>query len=228
MSQAAILVINGEINLSFICQYINQLDYQPDVYCTDGAFDKISGAHFLRNVQAVIGDFDSLNEVEFQRNHSNIKMVKITNQNMTDFAKALQYLSERHEKLIIFGLGGGELDHSLGNISEATKWFKKINIEFIDTYSKYFLTDCSINLNNVLGKMVSIVPLFIAQEVSYCGLKYSLQKQTLDFFSSIGTRNYAIKNQVNITFSSGLILVFISHKPYQHYLEDVYASTKHT
>ncbi|MDD7913505.1 hypothetical protein [Polaribacter ponticola] len=43
------------------------------------------------------------------------------------------------------------------------------------------------------------------------GLQYQLNKEDLIFGKRIGTRNKAIKNDIQITFKNGELFIFINH-----------------
>ncbi|MFT6835879.1 MAG: thiamine pyrophosphokinase [Francisellaceae bacterium] len=221
-SDIAILIVNGDVNTKFIEQYLNQLNFEPTIYCVDGAFNKIKySKYILSHTKAVIGDFDSADQKNLRKFYPEINTIETIDQDYTDTDKAISHVSRHYSKVIIFGISGGEMDHCLGNISTILRWYKSINIEFIDEYSKCFVTDENIELDNVIGKMISVVPLFFAENITYSGLKYKLQNERLDFKTKIGTRNYAINDIIRITFSAGILMIFVSHKLYHGYLEEI-------
>ncbi len=221
MGKQAILILNGEIDMPFISQYIQRFD-MPKVYCIDGAFNQICHSEdIIKNLKGILGDLDSVDLDEVNLHAPSVKLIKTYDQNYTDFYKALEYFCNDYEKLFILGFGGGEFDHALGNLHVALQWYTKIKLEFVDQYSSYFITNKSVSLSGILGKMVSIVPLFKVTGLTYQGLKYPLENAILQFSSRIGTRNHAVDDNVEISFTDGTIMIFVSHLIYQHYKEGI-------
>ena len=210
-----ILFLNGNINVNHCENYINENFENFKIFVTDGAFNKIKNNQFiLKKINKVIGDFDSL---KYDADNSLFHLDK--NQNNTDFEKALNYLLKKDIKeLYILGGSGGEMDHFLSNMSIAKKYKNKLNLIFIDEYSKYFFTKKIQIVKNVKNKMFSILPFPFATNIYYKGLKYPLNGENLTLGESTGVRNYANEDTVSITYNSGDILLFISHDKYNHIL----------
>ena len=62
--------------------------------------------------------------------------------------------------------------------------------------------------------MISLYPFPIAENIYSKGLNWELQNDTLSITSKIGTRNFAVDDEVFIEYNSGDLLVFIG----QNYL----------
>lgn len=56
----------------------------------------------------------------------------------------------------MFGASEGEMDHFLCNITIAKNYMQKIEIEFIDIYSRYFFIPKKYTVSGVLGKMFQL------------------------------------------------------------------------
>lgn len=202
----AILFLNGkEPKLSQLTkQHLNQFSLR---IATDGAYN------YLKNndikIDIVIGDMDSV-----AQNAENEKptFITITDQNTTDFEKALQYLIENnYNEVVVFGANGKHSDHFLGNLSAAIQFNDKLRITFIDKYFKYFfLTKNKPNIfDDVQGKIISLFPFHEAKNITTKGLEFPLQHEDLHIEHQIGIRNKAIENQIEITFTEGNLLIFI-------------------
>ncbi|ASG68012.1 thiamine pyrophosphokinase [Francisella halioticida] len=216
MSQA-ILFLNGKIDLSFCKQYIQSNFYNLPIFCADGAYGKINKADQLNSkIKKVIGDFDSSVAV-------NNKLFLIDkDQYFTDFEKSLNYIiSQGVSKVFVFGASEGEMDHFLCNISIAKNYMKKINIEFIDKYSRYFFIPKEFSITDVRGKMFSVMPFGSARDIYYNGLRYPLSGESLSIDTTTGARNYATEDKVDISYSFGDILLFISHAKYEDRLNAI-------
>jgi len=85
-----------------------------------------------------------------------------------------------------------------------------LKITFLDNHGSYFLADKKTVLQNCKHKTISLVPFPKAKEITTKGLQYPLNKEDLAFGKRIGTRNKAIENEVEISFKSGNLFVFIN------------------
>jgi len=179
---------------------------QFDIFlAVDGAYNLLKELEIRPDL--ITGDFDSLVAIP-----DNIEIVNTPNQDFTDFEKALQILFERNfTDISIYGGSGNESDHFLGNISIALAWKEKISIRFYDEFGSYFFIPNSFEIANVASKIISIIPLPIAENISTKGLHYTLKRETLKFGSRIGTRNKAISDVVQITFTKGNVLLYVSN-----------------
>lgn len=174
------------------------------VCATDGAY------RFLLEKEVVpdfiSGDFDSLEELP-----KSIEVIETPDQNYTDFEKILKILFDRGYKNIhVFGASGKEQDHFLGNLHTAMEWREALSITFFDNHGYYFLANQNTEINDCLGKTVSLIPFPEANAIKTTGLKYPLKNETLTFGQRIGARNLAISKQVTINFKSGFLFVFVN------------------
>ncbi|WP_243456756.1 thiamine diphosphokinase [Polaribacter batillariae] len=155
----------------------------------------------------ISGDFDSLEEIP-----EDIEAIQTSNQDFTDFDKMLQILSDKgFYKIDVFGASGKEQDHFLGNLHTALQWKEKLKLTFFDNHGYYFLAEPNTFISNCLHKTVSLFPFPTATNITTKGLQYPLNNEDLDFRKRIGTRNKAIENNINITFNSGDLFIFINH-----------------
>ena len=177
-----------------------------EVICaTDGAYEYLKENNIKPHF--ISGDFDSLTAVP-----KNIETIPTPDQNFTDFDKILQLLWDRNYKNIdVYGASGKAQDHFLGNLHSALQWKQKLNITFFDDHGHYFFGHKEIQLNHCLNKTISLLPFPKATQITSQGLLYPLQQQTLSFGTRIGTRNKATKKEVNISFKTGELLIFIQH-----------------
>ena len=177
-----------------------------DLVCaTDGAY------HFLEENEVipdfVSGDLDSSEKIP-----KNIKVVHTPNQDYTDFDKILQILFDKGFFMVdVYGASGKEQDHFLGNLHTAIQWKKKLKLTFLDNHSRYYLVDKSTTVSNCKNKTISLIPFPKATNITTEGLQYQLNNEDLIFGKRIGTRNKAIKNDIQITFKNGELFIFINH-----------------
>ena len=194
------LLLNGEQpkKLPNLAEY--------EIICaTDGAYQYLL-KHEIKP-DFISGDFDSLKNIPKE-----IEVLETPDQNFTDFDKILQILFDRgYQTIDVFGASGKEQDHFLGNLNTVVQWKEKLKITFFDNHGMYFLADKKTTINNCKHKIVSLIPFAEAKEITTKGLQYSLNKEDLIFGKRIGTRNKAIENQIEISFKSGNLFIFINH-----------------
>jgi thiamine pyrophosphokinase len=207
MTDKALLFINGvpPNNLPNITEYLL-------IACSDGAFHYLKEKNFpLEKLDFISGDFDSHSGTDENVYHE--KFIYTPNQDKTDFEKSLEIIREKGFKTIhVYGGSGGEMDHFLGNLTVAFLFKHDLKITFFDEYSTYFFAPENLLLENVKDRMISLYPFPSTGNVTTKGLNWPLNKENLNITSRIGTRNFATENQVNITFETGNLVVFVGNK----------------
>ena len=204
MSKTALLFINGTPpkNLPNTEGYVI-------IACTDGAFHYLKEKIFsLAQLDFISGDFDSHSGIDENIYHE--KFIFTPDQNFTDFQKALDILKNKGiKKVDVYGGSGGEQDHFLGNLHVAFLFKDLMEITFYDEFSSYFFIPKDFEINNVEGKMVSLLPFPKVENLVTDGLNWELKNEDLEITKRIGTRNFATKSTVKISYSDGDLLVFI-------------------
>ena len=177
--------------------------------CTDGAFHYLKEKNFsLDKLDFISGDFDSHSGIDENIYHE--KFIFTPDQNFTDFQKALDILKNKDVKKVdVYGGSGGEQDHFLGNLHVAFLFKDLMEITFYDEFSSYFFIPKDFEINNVEGKMVSLLPFPKVENLVTDGLNWELKNEDLEITKRIGTRNFATKSTVKISYSDGDLLVFI-------------------
>ena len=179
------------------------------IACTDGAFHYLKDKNFpLAQLDFISGDFDSHTGNDENIYHE--KFIFTPDQNFTDFQKALDILKNKGiKKVDVYGGSGGEQDHFLGNLHVAFLFKDLMEITFYDEFSSYFFIPKDFEINNVEGKMVSLLPFPKVENLVTDGLNWELKNEDLEITKRIGTRNFATKSTVKISYSDGDLLVFI-------------------
>ena len=203
----ALLFINGEPPESF-----------PDpekfdiIGCTDGAFHYLKNKGFtLEKLDFISGDFDSGSGIDmdgFQQ-----RIIYTPDQDRTDFDKALEILVQKNvQHVTVLGASGGEMDHFLGNLTVAYQFRTKLEIRFYDAFSEYFFIPKKFRISGVRKKMISLYPFPVADGIFTTGLNWPLNDGALDMCSRIGTRNFAVDDDVSVSYQSGDLLLFIGQQ----------------
>ena len=182
------------------------------IACTDGAYLYLKDKGFdLDKLDFISGDFDSHPEV--YKTFKSEKIIYTPNQEFTDFEKALDVLKSKGIcKVDVYGGSGGEMDHFLGNLTAAYRFYHDMEVHFFDEFSTYFFLPKEFVISNVQGKMISLYPYPIAKGITTKGLRWPLQNESLDMYSRIGTRNFAVDDKVQVQFNEGDMLIFIANE----------------
>lgn len=204
MKDKVLLFINGDAPASFP---------DPEQYgliaCTDGAFHYLKKLGFpIDKLDFISGDFDSHPGKEngiYEK-----KFIYTPDQDKTDFRKALEIIEERNfRKVEVLGGSGGEQDHFLGNLTVAFGYKDRLDIKFYDEFSAYYFIPESFTVRNVKDKMISLYPFPSVENITTHGLNWPLTNGNLNITSQIGTRNFAVEDEVSIKYEKGNLLIFI-------------------
>ncbi|WP_265129750.1 thiamine diphosphokinase [Chryseobacterium oranimense] len=182
------------------------------IACTDGAFHYLKNMGFpLEKLDFISGDFDSHSGSDENIYHK--KFIHTPDQDKTDFHKALDLILEQGFSTVdVFGGSGGEQDHFLGNLTVAYTFKDKMNLKFYDEFSEYYFIPPSFSVKGVNNKMISLYPFPYVENITTKGVNWPLTNGSLSITSRIGTRNFAIENEVSIEYEKGDLLIFIGKK----------------
>lgn len=204
MRDKVLLFINGDAPKSLP----NPENYGL-IACTDGAFHYLKRMGFpLDKLDFISGDFDShsgSDEDMYQE-----KFILTLDQDKTDFHKALEIIIEKgFSDIDVFGGSGGEQDHFLGNLSVAYTFKDRMSLRFYDEFSEYYFIPKNVTLKGVKNKMISLYPFPSADNITTKGLNWPLTKGNLSITTRIGTRNFAVEEDVSVEYESGDLLIFV-------------------
>lgn len=204
MRDKALLFINGNAPKSLP----NSENYGL-IACTDGAFHYLKRMGFpLDTLDFISGDFDShsgSDEDMYQE-----KFILTLDQDKTDFHKALEIILEKgFSEIDVFGGSGGEQDHFLGNLTVAYTFKDRMGIKFYDEFSEYYFIPNHFKLEGAKNRMISLYPFPSVNNITTKGLNWPLTNETLNITSRIGTRNFAVEDEVSIEYESGDVLLFV-------------------
>lgn len=204
MKDKALLFINGDAPNSLP----NPENYGL-IACTDGAFHYLKKMSFpLGKLDFISGDFDSHSGSDEDMYQG--KFILTLDQEKTDFHKALEIILERgFSEIDVFGGSGGEQDHFLGNLTVAYTFKDRMNIKFYDEFSEYYFIPNHFKLEGTKNRMISLYPFPSVNNITIQGLNWPLTNETLSITSRIGTRNFAVEDEISIEYKSGDVLLFV-------------------
>lgn len=209
MKTKAVIFLNGVFpHRKVITLNTNKNDY---LIAADGA------ANYLKKIQItpdiILGDLDSIdkNVLNYFLGRD-IPVVKYTEQETTDFEKSLNFVTQSGMKdVIIFGFTSLRPDHSLNNFSVMKRFYKKLNIKFIDNDFIIEFIKKSISFNYKKKQLISLLPFPAARGITTKGLRYSLKNESLSLGVREGTLNIATSDKISISFWSGDLILFRKH-----------------
>lgn len=204
MRGKVLLFINGDAP-----KMLPDTDQYELIACTDGAFHYLKNMGFpLEKLDFISGDFDSHSGADENIYHE--KFIHTPDQDKTDFHKALDLILERGFSMAdVFGGSGGEQDHFLGNLTVAYTFKDKMSLKFYDEFSEYYFIPSSFSVKGVNNKMISLYPFPYVENITTKGVNWPLTNGSLSITSRIGTRNFAVEDEVSIEYEKGDLLIFI-------------------
>lgn len=165
-----------------------------------------------------IGDFDSC-EGEIDCKNTIVFPVK---KDYTDSALAIKYACEHgYKKIVVFGGIGGELDHTIANMSLVAEYTEKeIDISFVDGENILFaIHNSSIFFDKQAKGRISVFSFGDkATGVTESGLLYTLDKFELTNKVALGVSNEFIGESAQITVDEGTLLIYTARENFEKYL----------
>ncbi len=194
------LFLNGTIpNLSLL----PDLNHTTTIAADGGALRKLLVQGLKPKL--VIGDGDSL---EGSIPIEGIDIILDHDQETNDFEKCLQYIIQNKlGPTLVFGIGGGEIDHQHNNLHCFVKYSAAHPMIFFeaqaDSHSKIgFVVRDALQLRASLGAIISLLP-FPEACLSTQGLAWQLEHETLGLIQRSGARNRVTCPEVSIKIHSG-------------------------
>ncbi len=199
-----ILVLNGQIPkkdelISFIEKY-------DQIICADGAANEMIKLNIYPDF--ILGDIDSLQTDSI---NTRSKIIKLEDQNLNDFQKALTWLKDKDYNTIdIIGMDGKRIDHTIGNFSIILKELFNFNLTVFTESGIFYTIKTKRKFKDIYNRYFSIFSPKKDTKITTWGLKYELKNKTLDNIHK-GTLNFANENEVEIE-TNNEVLVFISNE----------------
>ena len=203
MKKKALLILNGEIKNKSLAK--NLVKSNDLIIATDGSYDKIAKLNIVPDI--IMGDLDSISSIP-----KNIRIIKKTNQNESDFEKALIWLKKNnYSEISIVGITGGRTDHLFINFALVYKYFQELNLTiYANNEIIRILTPDKYMINGEKNDLFSILALPKVKNLIIKGAKYSINEKEFEIGSQ-GLSNEFLSNTIEISFTSGLIAFIRSH-----------------
>ena len=187
------------------------LNTKPYLICADGAANKLFKTKVIPDI--IIGDLDSIEpDIMLKYIKKNVPVMKIFDQETTDFEKCILYCEEHNfSNITVIGVIGDRTDHNLNNFSVVKRHHERLNITLYDEHLKINFIKNSVSFKYKPGEIVSLLPFPKAENITTDGLLYPLRNESLQLGVREGTLNFATKSNIKIKFGKGDLILFIKH-----------------
>jgi thiamine pyrophosphokinase len=204
----AILCLNGVLPEK---DYWEQLPSDIVIVAADGAAERLEKSGIIP--QYIIGDMDSLADKKiYWESQRGVEVHSRYDQNSTDFEKSLEFLAHRNlSKILVLGMHGGEIDHSLNNWSILARYGKKLYLTAGDNDKSATPLYESFDYASTPNELISLIPQPLCH-ISTTGLQWNLLKEDLALGRREGARNRATGQDVRITIHTGSLLFIVPEK----------------
>lgn len=190
-------------------EHIKQLTDIP-ILAADGA-----GLYLLKNgiiPNYIIGDLDSFNKDKISNSYPDDKLIYLPDQDTNDFEKTLDFARRKnYNNIIVFGIHGGEYEHSLNNWSVLSKYSDIMDIVIYDLGRYGFCISRNTKIETNPDEIISLIPKGFAK-ITTEGLKWNLIDELLALGIREGARNNALHNEVTLELSTGELFVFLDSR----------------
>lgn len=204
-----VIFLNGEIPGNKIIRKI--LKKRSLIISADGGGNYLKSEGIFPNV--VIGDLDSItpSALKYFREKGS-EIIKIKEQETTDFEKSLRYcIQKKLKSIVVLGAAGLRPDHTVNNLSILKRYCNCADIRIITEEFEMFMTDKNIEFKYRPGNVVSFIAMPAAVNITTSGLKYKLRGEDLEFGKREGSLNVSTSGIVRIKFDKGFILIIKKH-----------------
>lgn len=210
--QRAVIFANGPVDCYDSLSV--QLDRRDAIICVDGGLKHIDALAMKPDI--VIGDMDSISPQRLaELGSQTTKIQHPSEKDETDLELALRWANEHaFEKVLLVGISGGRLDHTLANIHlmAAGSWSFELCAWQPGQYLWLMNAGETLKLNDYAGLTVSLLPMTErAEGVSTQGVKYMLHNATLGFGTTRGVSNVIASQQASVSLSAGRLLVVLTY-----------------
>lgn len=210
MNGKAIVLANGKAPRKSFFRFARKNGFEK-IICADGGANSIKKLGLIP--QVILGDLDSASEEVLKEFSTTSEIIRIADQNTTDMEKALMYCVENGiAEVLLAGVTGTRLDHSLGNLSLLHRFIGALSISLMSEDSLLTpVNDSRIFMCNP-NDIFSIYGFGTDVRITTRGLKYELDDSPLKFGVFDSTSNVAVGFEVYVKVTSGYCFVIRSFK----------------
>lgn len=200
-----IILANGKSPNRNVVEYFYAKGFET-IICADGGANSAKKLGIIPDF--IIGDLDSAepNTLKYFRSKSII--IKIKRQNDTDVEKCLKFaIKKKYDEVVLLGVTGDRLDHTICNLGIVIKFFSKIKINLVSESSYLTPINKDTIFKSKIGETISIYAFDDKTKITSKGLKYKLNNASLPFGVKESTSNVAVSSSVKLIVSGGIVFV---------------------
>ncbi|HWP82378.1 MAG TPA: thiamine diphosphokinase [Bacteroidota bacterium] len=176
------------------------------IVCADGGAN--TALKFGVKPGAIVGDMDSIHAEALVR-FRKIQMVEDRDENSTDLEKAIQWtVKQKYERIVVTGVTGRRLDHTIGNLGVLPKFHSDASITFVDDQGELSYVGREIQIDSPRGTVVSLIPITRCEGVETVGLEYALNNESLELGVREGTSNVVVSSPASVKVKKGKLLLY--------------------
>jgi len=179
------------------------------VIAADGAADTLLTLGIKPDI--VIGDMDGIRG-DTLASLPNESVIRIDDQNSTDFQKALHYAKDSAgaKRVAVLAYEGSRVDHMLSGMFYARAFAEKTAIRFVGRDAQALVLGEAIHSIRVeKGIRFSILPLGVATIRAATGLAFDLEELTLSIGGRDGISNLTTSDEVSLEIADGALVAFV-------------------
>ena len=163
--------------------------------------------------ELLIGDMDSCGLDETLKEGGAFRVINSSDQDTTDFQKALNWVSSETEtsEIVILGGLGKRSDHFLSNLMISSGFDQSVDVTFDgnEEWIRRVTFETPLRLVGRNGVSLSLLPLTPCARVETSGLKWNLQGDDLGIGRKISQSNEAVSDLVTVSCESGNLFVIL-------------------
>lgn len=200
-----IIIANGKSPTNKVVDYFYKKSFNT-IICADG------GANSAKKIgitpDYIIGDLDSVSTRTLKYFDGKSNIIKYNRQNDTDVEKSLKFaIEKKFNEVVLFGVTGDRLDHTICNLGIVIKFFNKIKISLVSERSYLKPINTSSSIQSRIGETISLYAFDKKTKITSTGLKYKLNNLALPFGVKESTSNVSTKNKIQLNVKGGIVFI---------------------
>ena len=200
----AVICLNGELPPTSVFEVLAD---RP-LIAADGAANLLVSAGI--GPEFVVGDLDSVTPETLERLEGVTELIAESDQDTTDFEKSIRFAeSQLWKNLLVVGMHGGDLEHTLNNWSVLMRHARELQITSFERDRYAIPVFESFQYTAAQDELLSLIPQPHAT-LTTSGLVWNLANEELQLGTREGGRNRAASEEVAIELHDGSLLFFCS------------------
>lgn len=200
-----IIIANGKSPTNKVVDYFYKKSFNT-IICADGGANSAKKLGIIPDY--IIGDLDSIDKSVLKYFHNKSRIIQIKRQNDTDVEKCLKFaIKNKFSEVILLGVTGDRLDHTICNLGIIIKFFNKIKMLLVAENSFLIPINSETKIKSKIGETISLYAFNALTRITSSGLKYKLIETQLPFGVRESTSNVSTSSQVKLKVKNGIVFV---------------------